>query len=203
MYGSGKRIRSTEVAYQAMPRRGATDTGSEQDRLSLPGCRVAFCGGDRPHGTRLTKNRYRPCGCRGIRIRHGLRDSHGESARRDDTGRRLVRVLCSWPCRAGLPVRVCAAWRARNGWCGPIRPRNLPIQWRAVPGTSRGGCFLVSSPCGPDRVLGSCGFASARRCDGVNTCSRPAAATDSRKQKSPTPRRSREMGQWLRRASIP
>ena len=129
-------IRSTEVACQAMPRRGATDTVSEQDRLSLPGCRVAPCGGDRPHGTRLTKSRDRPYGCRGIRIRHGLRDSHGESARSDNSGRRDVRVLCSSPNRAGVRDQVRVPWRPRDGWCGPIRPRDLPIQWLAVPGTS-------------------------------------------------------------------
>ena len=29
-----------------------------------------------------------------------------------------------------------AQWRPRNGWRGPIRPRDLPIQWRAVPAIS-------------------------------------------------------------------
>jgi len=88
-----------------MTRRRVTDTVSAQYRLSLLGCRVAPCGRDRPHGTRQTRNRDRPGKCRGTRIRHGLRDSPGESSRSDNSGRRVVRVLCSWPYWAGCGTR--------------------------------------------------------------------------------------------------
>ena len=127
-------IQSFAVACQEMPRRRAIDTVSAHSRLSPSGCRVAPCGGDRPHGTRLTKNRDRPVKCRGIRIRHGLRNSHGESA--EEATPAVASIACSAPrlIELGCGTRY-ASWRPRKEWCGPIRPRDLPIQWRVVPGT--------------------------------------------------------------------
>ena len=60
--------------------------------------------------------------------------------------------------------------------------RCLPFRWIALAGFGPWilnigiDCFLASSPCCPEGVLGGCRFASSRRCDVVNTCSRPALA---------------------------